>query len=148
MTDDLGRWYSNRPRPQIDNVSRHFWESARRHVLLYQGCDRCQTVQFYPRALCAGCGAEPQWKESTGRGAIHTFTVIRQHGSSPFREQLPYVVAMIDVEPGFRIMGNVFHVDPDSVYVGMPVEVGFADVDDELTLPVWSPLTDTARNHP
>jgi uncharacterized OB-fold protein len=50
------------------------------------------------------------------------------------------VVAAVDVEPGFRMMGKVFGVDPDAVWIGMPVQVGFAHVDDELTVPVWLPV--------
>jgi uncharacterized OB-fold protein len=77
---------------------------------------------------------------------VHTFTVVRQHGSAPFKSQTPYVVAMIDVEPGFRMMGNVVDVDVDDVVIDMPVQVEFVRVDDELTIPVWRPIDRAIRS--
>jgi uncharacterized protein len=142
MTPVSGEWYAERPRPLADHVSRIFWDGLREGELRYQGCTECGTVQFYPRAICTGCGVEPEWRVASGRGTVHTFTVIRQHGTPPFKEQTPYVVAMIDVEPGFRIMGNVVDVAPDDVEIGLPVRVRFTEVDEDLTLPVWAPADD------
>jgi uncharacterized OB-fold protein len=139
MTSDLGQWYVQRPRPLADNVSRYYWEGLEDGELRYQACRACGTVQFYPRAICTGCGAEPVWQVADGRGAVYTFTVIRQNRSAPFRDQVPYVVAVVDVDPGFRMMGNIFDVDPDEVRFGMPVRVAFVAVDDGYAVPIWRP---------
>ena len=146
MTSNWNEWYAERPRPERDHISQVFWDGLRDGELRYQACPECSTVQFYPRALCTGCGGDPEWRSSTGHGTVHTFTVVRQHGSAPFKSQTPYVVAMIDVEPGFRMMGNVVDVDVDEVVIDMPVHVEFVRVDDELTIPVWRPIDPAIRS--
>jgi hypothetical protein len=68
---------------------------------------------------------------------VHTYTVIRQNGAPPFRDQVPYVVAIIDVDPGVRMMGNVVGIDPDDVRIGLGVELQIITVDDDYAVPVW-----------
>jgi uncharacterized OB-fold protein len=137
VSNEFSQWYRDRPRPLIDNVSRSYWEGTAKGELRYQCCDACGMVQFYPRALCTSCGSEPSWQVSSGRGQVYTFTVIRQNAAPPFRDQVPYVVAMVDVEPGFRMMGNVIGIDPDRVVIGMSVQVEFIAVEDDYAVPVW-----------
>ena len=128
-----------KPLPAIDDVNREFWAAAAEGRLLVQECARCGHRQFYPRALCTHCGGEPQWLTCSGRGHVHTFTVVRQMGMRPFRDELPYVVAMVELEEGPRLMGNVADCDPDSVRIGMPVEVYFVRAEDEVGVPMWRP---------
>jgi uncharacterized OB-fold protein len=128
-----------KPLPLLDPVSGTYWRAAREGRLLVQECSSCGTRQWYPRALCTVCAAEPSWIECTGRGTVHTFTVIRQNGMPGFVAELPYVVAMIDLEEGVRVMGNVLDVAVDAVHVGMPVEVVFVPADDEIAIPQWRP---------
>lgn len=128
-----------RPLPMIDNVSKAYWEAAARGELLFQECPKCGHRQFYPRACCTECGADPEWKPATGRGTVHTFTVIRQNWSPPFSEILPYVVAMVELDEGPRMMTNITHCDPDEVRCGMPVEAYVVKVEDGLGLPFWRP---------
>lgn len=128
-----------KPLPNPDNVSREYWAAAARGELLVQECPRCGQRQFYPRALCTGCGGDPVWLTASGRGAVHTFTIIRQYGMPPFRDELPYVVAMVELEEGPLMMGNVTDCQVDDVHVGMPVEVHFVKVDDEVGVAFWRP---------
>ena len=85
------------------------------------------------------CGADTEWLEASGRGTVYTFTVIRQNGMRPFRSELPYVVAMIELDEGPRMMGNVTDCDPESVRIGQAVEVHFLKVADDVGIPVWRP---------
>jgi uncharacterized OB-fold protein len=96
-----------KPLPAPDGVSAPFWKAAAEGRLLIQRCPACGHRQFYPRALCTACGADPEWMEASGRGTVHTFTIVRQHGQRGFKEELPYVVAIIELEEGPRMMGNV-----------------------------------------
>lgn len=111
-----------KPLPQTDPVSAPFWSAAGEGRLLYQRCPACGHRQFYPRAACTACGADPEWAEASGRGEVHTFTIVRQFGAPPFKDELPYVVAMIELEEGVRMMGNVTGCDVEAVRIGMPVE--------------------------
>ena len=128
-----------RPLPAADNVSARYWEAAAGGEILYQECPKCGHRQFYPRACCTACGADTEWKPASGRGTVHTFTVIRQNWGEPFRGMLPYVVAMVELEEGPRMMTNITHCDPADVCVGMPVEAYVVKIDDGLGLPFWRP---------
>ena len=128
-----------KPLPAIDDVNREFWAAAAEGRLLVQACPHCGHRQFYPRALCTACGDPPEWLECSGRGIVHTFTIIRQMAMRPFRDELPYVVAMIEHVEGPRVMGNVTDCDPESVRIGMPVEAHFVRAADDVGVPLWRP---------
>jgi uncharacterized protein len=130
-----------KPLPQLDNVNEEYWKAAREGRLLIQECTKCGNRQWYPRALCTQCGAEPQWLEASGRGTIHTYTVVRQQGIPAFKAELPYVVAMVELEEGPLIFGSLPGVDPDAVSIGVPVEVYFLAAADDTGIPCWRPAT-------
>jgi uncharacterized OB-fold protein len=129
-----------RPLPAKDPVSAPYWEAAARGELLIQRCPACGNRQHYPRAACTQCGATPEWERASGRGTIHTYTVIRQNHARPFRDELPYVVAMVELEEGPRVMGNV-DGPVDDVHIGMPVEVYFQTAEEDLGIPFWRPTS-------
>lgn len=131
---------ADRPVPLADDVSRPYWEAAGRGELLFQECPACGHRQLYPRALCTVCAATPEWRTSSGRGTVYSCTVIRQNWAQPFREMLPYVVAMVELEEGPRLMSNVTDCSPEDVSVGMPVEAWFLAVEDGLALPMFRPV--------
>ena len=126
-----------KPLPRPDNVSRDYWAAAARGELVIQECVSCGERQFYPRAFCTSCGGETRWITASGQGIVHTFTVIRQYGMPPFKDELPYVVAMVKIAEGPMIMGNVTGCPVDDVHIGMPVEVQFTKIDDEIGIPNW-----------
>lgn len=128
----------NRPLPDMDGVSEVYWKGAAEGRLLIQRCTTCSKLQFYPRGLCIHCGGEPEWIEASGKGTVHTFTVIRQYHASPFKEKLPYVVAIIELEEGVRMMGNITDCDVDAVRIGMGVEAYAVNVAEEgIAVPFW-----------
>jgi uncharacterized protein len=129
-----------RPRPLPDNVSKVYWEAAARGEILYQVCPQCGNRQWYPRAVCTACGADPEWATASGRGTVHTYTVIHQNLAEPWREMTPYVVAMVELEEGPRVMTNITDCDPADVHVGMPVEAYTVKVDDTVGLAFWRPV--------
>ena len=99
----------------MDAVTKPFWDATLEGRLTFQQCPVCGHRQFYPRAACTACGATPELRDAAGTGTVHTFTVIRQFGGPGFKDELPYVVAMIDLDEGVRMMGNVTDVDPETV---------------------------------
>jgi hypothetical protein len=129
------------PLPVPTPETRPFWEAARRHELCLQRCRTCGTTVFYPRAACPRCfGADLEWRRVSGRGTLHTFTVV-ERGQRGFPLGPPYVIAIVELAEGPRLMTNLVGVDPDpaKVRIGMPVEVVFADVTPEVTLPHFRP---------
>jgi uncharacterized protein len=132
--------FAGRPVPEPNGVAAEYFAAIERGELRYQECPACGARQFYPRALCAGCGAEPRWAVSCGRGLIHTFTVVRQNLSPPFSSLVPYVLAIVELEEGPRMMGNVTGCAVDDVRIGMAVEAYAVRVRDGLGVPFWRPL--------
>jgi hypothetical protein len=95
--------------------------------LLLARCEDCGVVIWYPRAFCPVCGSRStSWVEACGRGVVYSFTVARR-GVGPYRDAAPYVVAYVELAEGPRVMTNVVDCHPDSVEVGMPVQVVFHD---------------------
>lgn len=131
-----------RPLPSIDNATdRTFWQATADERLLVQRCGDCQTCQFFPRSWCHYCGSDDvEWLETDGTGHVHTYTVIRRVTELPaFADDVPYVVAYVELEEGPRICTNIVDCDPAAVELGMSVEVTFDHVTEELALPKFEP---------
>ncbi len=128
-----------RPTPAGGSVWSHYWQEAAEGRLLVQRCPSCGTRQFYPRAVCTACGGQPEWEQVSGRGSVYTFTVIRQQGAAPFRDLLPYVVAMIRLDEGPMMMGNITDCPVEEVAVGMPVEAYVVEAEPGVGVPFWRP---------
>lgn len=91
-----------------------------------------------PGPMCPRCGATDQgYVVADGRGEVFSY-VVHHHPPMPGRS-VPYVVALVELPEGVRLLAELADVDPAEVTVGMPVQVGFHQLDDELTLPVWRP---------
>jgi uncharacterized OB-fold protein len=132
---------AGRALPQPDNTSRRYWTEAAQGNLLIQRCPSCQSYQFYPRPLCLQCGDEPDWVPASGRGTLHTYTIIRQNKTPPFAALVPYAVAIVELDEGVRMMTNLIDCDVDQLSIGMPVEVVLAPVNESIGLPFWRPAS-------
>ncbi|HYA68721.1 MAG TPA: Zn-ribbon domain-containing OB-fold protein [Acidimicrobiales bacterium] len=128
-----------RPAPVPDTDTAEYWGAARDGRLLIQRCTSCQKAQLYPRDRCRRCRGEVEWEEASGRATVYSFTVIRQNYQRPFRDWIPYVVALVDLEEGPRIMTNVVGCDPDLVHIGMPVRARFEAVSDDAGIALFEP---------
>jgi hypothetical protein len=129
-----------KPLPRVDEESRGFWEALARHELYVQRCRDCGTVRFPPRALCPkDLSDDTEWMRASGNGTVYTFTVTHQNHAPGFREELPYVLAVVELDEGPRLMTNVVGCAPDAVRIGMRVVVDYADVTPEITLPKFRP---------
>ena len=131
-----------KPLPRIDEESRGWWEALKRHELSVQHCRDCGTVRLPPRAVCPECmSSSVAWERASGRAAVYSFTITHQNQSPGFREELPYVLAVVELEEGVRLMTNVVGCAPDAVRIGLPVEVVFDDVTPEVTLAKFRPVS-------
>ena len=129
-----------KPIPYIDEESKVFWKGAARREILIQKCSDCGKFRFYPRPICLECMSDKfDWVRANGTGTIHTFTVTYQNGMAGFRDELPYVWAVVELDEGVRMSTNIIGCDPKDVHIGMPVEVTFEYVSPEITLPKFRP---------
>lgn len=124
------------PMPELDRDSKIYWEGAKNHKLLIQQCNTCKKHIFYPRIICPHCFSDDlAWVEASGKGHIYSYTVVH-HAMPPFKDQAPYVIAIIDLEEGVRMLSRIVG-DRSEVAIGKPVSVVFEKVNDDLTLPCF-----------
>jgi uncharacterized protein len=124
------------PLPTPDPVTQPFWDSLKAHAIKLQHCAACDKFVYYPRAVCPSClSTELVWMEVSGRGIIHAFTIPHRHPNPEFR--VPYVVVLVELQEGVRMLSNLVDVEPipEQVPIGAPVEIVYDDVNDAITLP-------------
>ena len=130
-----------KPLPAIDIESAPFWQAAREHRLAIMQCRLCDRHFFYPRALCPHCHSSVDgWTNVSGRGTIYSFTIARRPGGAAFKSDVPYVVALVELEEGPRLITNIVTSDVDSIRIGQKVTAVFDDVTPEVTLVKFKPL--------
>jgi uncharacterized protein len=130
------------PRPLSPEVSRPFWEAAKRHELVMPRCTICDHLFFYPRSECPRCLSNHlEWMQVSGRGRLHTYTVVYQPANAAFRDDTPYIYAVVQLDEGPRMVSNVVECDLDAVSVDMPLEVLFDNVTPEWTLVKFKPAS-------
>ena len=125
------------PIPKPTPETANFWQAAKQGVLLIQHCRDCGRNYFYPRPLCPNCLSRAvEWIEASGRGVLHTF-VINHRPARGFPAKGPYVIGIVELAEGPRMMSNIVGVDPDpkKLRCDMPVEVVFEQITEEITLP-------------
>jgi hypothetical protein len=130
-----------RPAPRSDPESAPYWSATLEGRLVVQRCTVCGHHQLYARAHCLKCRSPVEWVAASGRGTVYSYTVIRQNFSRAFRDLLPYVVALVDLDEGPRLMTNVVDCDPADVRIGAPVRVRFEPVSEEAALPLFELVT-------
>jgi len=126
------------PRPTEDSAP--FWEAAVRGELRMQRCGDCGHVRFPPALLCGRClSANAEWVKLSGRGTVFSWIVIHQSQHPAFNADVPYNVAIIELEEGPRLHTNVVGCQNAELHIGMPVEVVFEKVNDNTALVKFRP---------
>ncbi len=126
-----------RPAPIPDAESAPFWAATLEGRLLVQRCAACGHAQLYARPHCLACRGPVAWEDAAGTGTIYSYTVIRQNPSRSFRHLLPFVVALVDLDEGPRVMTNIVGAPPEAVAIGARVRVTFEPVSDQAAIPLF-----------
>ena len=125
-----------KPLPELEGLAGDFYGFCKQGELRFQRCDDCGVWRHVPRELCAECGSwQWQWTRSSGRGEVFTFTVVGRALHPAFRDDTPYAPVVVEMEEGVRLLSQVVDCPPDELEIGIPVEVVFDAVTDEVTLP-------------
>jgi uncharacterized OB-fold protein len=126
------------PKPTPDTAP--YWEGTARGELRVQRCNACERAYFYPRPYCPHCSLDDvSWITASGRGRLHTYLI--SHRPAPgFGDQVPYAIAVVELEEGPRMMANIVGVEntPEALVLDMPLEVGFEGRGDQ-SVPVFRP---------
>jgi uncharacterized OB-fold protein len=133
--------------PPVGPDSAPFWEATRKGRLLVQWCTACDRGIFYPRAFCPLCGATTAvgegitWRTASGRATVYSYTVEQNPAATgaTFSGGEPYVVALVELEEGVRMLTNVVGCPPDQVTVGLAVTLTWEPLSDGRQLPLFTP---------
>jgi uncharacterized OB-fold protein/acyl dehydratase len=126
--------------PAIGPDTAFFWDGVKTGELRIQRCADCGTLRHPPGPMCPSCHSlKRDFVVASGRGEVHSY-VVHHHPPVPGRT-LPFVVAVVELEEGVRIVGNINGCPPGDVTIGMPVKLVFERMDDDLTLPQWMPAS-------
>ena len=122
--------------PEITELTAPYWEGARLGALRLQRCDVCNRVWHPPLPTCPACGiAAVRWFDATGSGHIHSTTIVHQAAHPAVAENLPYLVALVQLSEGPLVVMNVLGADPATVKVGDAVRIVFQPLGDDIVLP-------------
>jgi uncharacterized OB-fold protein len=129
-------------RPPASPDTAFFWAGTAAGELRIQECGQCGARRHPPGPMCPRCGAAqqregggPGYVVAAGTGTVYSY-VVHHHPPVPGKT-LPLVIALVELPEGVRVLAGMPGTDPGQVRIGMPVQVGFERIDDELTLPVW-----------
>ena len=130
-----------KPLPEFRPETKPYWDACKRHELVLPKCKACGTIFFYPRALCPNCMSQDlEWMKASGKAKVWTFAIHHMGPTKAYKDEPPYVVALVQTDEGAMMMTNVVDCKPEDVHVGMEVEVIFDDVTPEVTLPKFKPI--------
>lgn len=129
-----------KPLPYPDADTTPYWHWAKQGELRMQRCADCHEVRFPPRPMCPACNSQrDEWVPMSGTGTIYSWIVVHPPVLPAFVDEAPYAVVLVqlDDDPTLRLVGTVSDVPPAELAAGIPVEVWFDDVTEEVTLPRW-----------
>ena len=125
-----------KPVPAPDADSATFWRGLRDGVLLLQHCADCGHVQYYQQAICRQCGGENLFhRPASGRGKVHSFSVVHRAPGPAFKADLPYAVLLIDLEEGPRMVSTYTGGKTTDVTFDMDVTLVCEPISEDVTLP-------------
>ncbi len=139
-TDDIKREPKKKPIPRPAPESVKYWEAAKEHRLEIPRCNACGKFWFPPSQSCPHClAADFTWTPVSGRGKVFSFVTFHRVYHPAFAKEVPYVVALVELEEGPRLLTNIVGVKPESVTCEMPVKVVFDDVAEDVSVPKFEP---------
>lgn len=126
--------------PPISHETNPFWQGCAENRLLLQCCDSCGQLRYPPAKLCNKClNDKSRWCEHEGQGIIYSFVVYHHAFHPDFKEKLPYVVAIIELDNGPRMISRITGCEPGQVEIGMPVKVVFEKLAETVSIPIFKP---------
>lgn len=133
-----------KPLPNIhDPNNAPFWQAVRRHEVSCQRCPSCSVVRYPAAKHCPECLAENnEWVTLSGRGKVWSFGVYYHLFVKSFAEDIPYNVALVELEEGPRLITSIVGIPNEKIEMEMPVEAVFETVTDEVTLIKFRPRSE------
>lgn len=134
---------ARRPVPVPDDRSAPFWAAAAEHILTVAQCSQCRTLTMPPDIVCPHCGSTDPGFTFTpvnGRGAVRSWTVVRQAFLPGFDDDVPFVLVDVELveQPELRMIGRLFDGVEAPLHVGDTVEARFEDLAPGVAVPAFA----------
>jgi hypothetical protein len=131
-----------KPKPRPAPESLPYWQAAKDHRLALPKCEDCGQFWFPPSATCPHClSTNFSFQNVSGRGKVFSFVTFHRVYRPAFAQDVPYVVALVELEEGPRLLTNILGISHEDVRCEMPVEVVFDDYDEDVSVPKFRPLS-------
>ena len=131
-----------KPKPRPAPESLPYWQAAQEHRLALPKCEDCGQFWFPPSATCPHClSTNFAFQTVSGRGKVFSFVTFHRVYRPAFAQDVPYVVALVELEEGPRLLTNILGISHEEVRCEMPVEVVFDDYDEDVAVPKFRPLS-------
>jgi uncharacterized OB-fold protein len=138
---------SKKPVPRPSPESAHYWQAAREHRLELPRCNGCGKMWFPPSQSCPHClVADFTWTPVSGVGKVYSFVTYHRVYHPAFAQDVPYVVALVELAEGPRLLTNIVGVPPEAVTCDMPVKVVFDDLEQGASVPKFAPIEVTGKS--
>lgn len=129
----------SKPVPSPSDANRPFWAGCAAGELRLKCCKACGRHQAPTRAACRCGGLAFDWVTVSGKATLFSYTVLHRAPDPAFKDDLPYVVAIVEFEQGGRLMSNLVGCAPEAVHCGMALEAVFETVAEGIGLPKFRP---------
>ena len=132
----------NKPIPVPQVESDVYWQGAKKHELWLRNCNDCGNAYFYPRDISPCCfSRNTGWVQASGNATLFTYAIVHRAPHMGFVGDVPFVTAMVELEEGPIMPTNIVIDDPtpENLQIGMPLEVVFEDITDDIALPKFKP---------
>jgi uncharacterized OB-fold protein len=134
----------NHPKPilsgELEPLAAQFYAECARGGLAFQRCTRCATWRHLPRHACAACGSPSwRWERASGRGRLFSWTITHRAPHPAFAAATPYVVAVVELEEGVRMVAALRGVEPGALRLDLPLVVGLERVSETAAVPFFRP---------
>jgi len=131
---------TSKPAPHPSPLTQPYWDGAAAGKLRIQHCAACGKARHYPRYICDACHSfDTVWKDSTGRGTVHSWTIAHHAFHPGFKDELPYTLVVVDLEEGMRALGRYAEPAGKGLRLGLPVRLSFVPGGGGYALPLFTP---------
>lgn len=128
--------------PAITTLNAPYWDGLKRRELKMPKCNDCGKIWYPPSPFCPSCWSrEFSWQQLSGRGKVSSWVVFHQAYFSSYKDDIPYNVAEVELEEGPRLLTNLVGIENEDIAMGLPVEIVYDDVTEDVTLAKFQPAT-------